>query len=78
MKYELNIYDICINNDPNETELLPEIVLLIQLTREVKVMKELNHPNIVRLYEVIQTERSLYLVMEYAQNGSLFIDGIIA
>lgn len=45
---------------------------LKKLFREVKVMKMLNHPNIVHLYEVIESERHVYLVMEYAENGEVF------
>lgn len=40
-----------------------------QLTREVDNMKQMDHPNIVKLYEVIDTETTLYLVMEYAAGG---------
>lgn len=42
---------------------------LPQLKREVDNMKRMDHPNIVKLYEVIDTESTLYLVMEYAAGG---------
>eukprot|EP00039_Didymoeca_costata_P030836 m.31657 g.31657 ORF g.31657 m.31657 type:complete len:613 (+) comp8335_c0_seq1:239-2077(+) len=45
---------------------------LSKLWREVRIMKQLNHPNIVKLFEVIDTEDILYLVLEYASGGEVF------
>ncbi|XP_038823087.1 MAP/microtubule affinity-regulating kinase 3-like isoform X10 [Salvelinus namaycush] len=54
----------------DKTQLNPNS--LQKLFREVRIMKILNHPNIVKLFEVIETERTLYLVMEYASRGEVF------
>uniref|UniRef100_A0A7R9YZB3 non-specific serine/threonine protein kinase n=1 Tax=Chlamydomonas euryale TaxID=1486919 RepID=A0A7R9YZB3_9CHLO len=48
--------------DPNEAK---------RMQREIRVMKHLCHECVVRLFEVVETEKILYLVMEHAPNGSL-------
>lgn len=42
------------------------------LLREVETMKRLDHPNVVRLYEVNEDADSLYLLMELCRGGDLF------
>uniref|UniRef100_A0A8C2XBG0 MAP/microtubule affinity-regulating kinase 3 n=1 Tax=Cyclopterus lumpus TaxID=8103 RepID=A0A8C2XBG0_CYCLU len=54
----------------DKTQLNP--TSLQKLFREVRIMKTLNHPNIVQLFEVIETEKTLYLIMEYASGGEVF------
>ncbi|XP_048843344.1 LOW QUALITY PROTEIN: serine/threonine-protein kinase MARK1 [Brienomyrus brachyistius] len=54
----------------DKTQLNP--TSLQKLFREVRIMKMLNHPNIVKLFEVIETEKALYLIMEYASGGEVF------
>jgi serine/threonine protein kinase len=37
--------------------------------REAVLMQKLQHENIVGLYDVMETENSYYMVMEYADGG---------
>ena len=53
-----------------------------RITRELRILKKVRHPNIATLYEVsvclqmyaqiIETDNDLYLTMEYANGGELF------
>ncbi|XP_057422381.1 CBL-interacting serine/threonine-protein kinase 21 isoform X1 [Lotus japonicus] len=42
-----------------------------QVKREIRTMKLLHHPNIVRIHEVIGTKTKIYIVMEYVTGGRL-------
>nr|POE89365.1 isoform 2 of snf1-related protein kinase catalytic subunit alpha kin10 [Quercus suber] len=39
--------------------------------REIEILRSLRHPHIIRLYEVIDTPKEIYFVMEYAKKGDL-------
>ncbi|VDM37208.1 unnamed protein product [Toxocara canis] len=45
---------------------------LAKVYREIDVLKMLNHPHIIKLYQVMETKNMLYLVTEYAPNGEIF------
>ncbi|CAB4068758.1 SNRK [Lepeophtheirus salmonis] len=44
----------------------------VQTLQEVRLMKLVQHPNVVRLYEVIDTPSKLYLILELADGGDLY------
>ena len=43
-----------------------------KIYREVSILKGLAHPNIVRLHEMVETERYIGIILEYASGGELF------
>ncbi|KAF9363995.1 hypothetical protein BGX34_002799 [Mortierella sp. NVP85] len=42
------------------------------IEREIAIMKLINHPHVIRLYDVYETDKELFLVMEYVSGGELF------
>nr|CDS32325.1 serine:threonine protein kinase [Hymenolepis microstoma] len=44
----------------------------VELKREVNILQKLNHPNIVRLLEIIENDEVICLVQEYANGGEIF------
>ncbi|OMJ29542.1 Fatty acyl-CoA synthetase and RNA processing-associated kinase 1 [Smittium culicis] len=43
-----------------------------KIIREISSLKKVNHENIVRLYDIIESENHIGLVLEYASGGELF------
>jgi len=49
---------------------MKEIQRKKSVRREIKLMERLNHPHIIKLYEAIETEEHVILVLEYISGGS--------
>ncbi|CAG8976691.1 hypothetical protein HYALB_00010817 [Hymenoscyphus albidus] len=44
----------------------------VGLEREVAIMKLIQHPNIIKLYDIWENRTEIYLVLEFVDNGELF------
>lgn len=45
---------------------------LPKIYREISILRELSHPNIVRLHEMAETDKYIGIILEYASGGELF------
>jgi serine/threonine protein kinase len=43
-----------------------------KVEREIVVMKIIDHPNVLKLYDVYETSKYLFLILEYVEGGELF------
>lgn len=55
-----------------KSQIQTKICDLQKMYREMQILKMLDHPNIVKLYQIIETDDKLYLVMEYMEGGELY------
>lgn len=55
-----------------EKSKIAEVSDIERVSREIHILKQIRHPNIIQLYEIIETKKYLFLVMEYCPNGELF------
>ncbi|CAN4106173.1 unnamed protein product [Withania somnifera] len=46
--------------------------LTAHVKREISIMRQLRHPHIVRLLEILATKKKIYFVLEFAKGGELF------
>lgn len=45
---------------------------LAKIYREIAILREISHPNITRLHEMVETEKHIGIILEYASGGELF------
>ena len=45
---------------------------LEKFEREINILINTDHPNIIKIYEIFESQRSLYLVMEECKGGEIF------
>ncbi|KAJ3304524.1 Map microtubule affinity-regulating kinase [Kappamyces sp. JEL0829] len=56
---------------------LPDDYAVKNMYREAQILRILDHPNIIKLFEVMETKKSLFLILEYASGGE-FLEYIIS
>ncbi|CAG9321725.1 unnamed protein product [Blepharisma stoltei] len=55
----------------NKERLKSDSSLLVML-REINIHKALKHPNVIQLFQHFEDDKNVYILLEYAPNGSLF------
>ncbi|TKY61215.1 CBL-interacting serine/threonine-protein kinase 9 [Spatholobus suberectus] len=46
--------------------------MMEQLMREISTMKLINHPNVIKIFEVMASKTKIYIVLEFVKGGELF------
>merc|ERR1719504_12905 len=49
-----------------EKSKIVEVADVNRVTREIQILKRVRHPNVIQLYEVIDTSKQIFLIMEHA------------
>ena len=49
----------------DKSKLLEDEKDVIRFKKEINILKRLHHKNIIQLYEIMESKKSLYIVMEY-------------
>uniref|UniRef100_A0A0D9VCG9 non-specific serine/threonine protein kinase n=1 Tax=Leersia perrieri TaxID=77586 RepID=A0A0D9VCG9_9ORYZ len=55
-----------------DKEKVTRVGLMVQIKREISIMRLVRHPNILQLFEVMASKSKIYFVLEYAKGGELF------
>ena len=55
-----------------EKSKIQDVADVERVSREIHILKLIRHPNIVHLYEIVETPKKLFLIMEFMENGELF------
>ena len=55
-----------------EKKKIADISDIERVSREIHILRVIRHPNLIQLYEIIETPKYLFLVMEYCEGGELF------
>ncbi|XP_062513146.1 serine/threonine-protein kinase BRSK2-like [Corticium candelabrum] len=66
----------CLTGQEVAVKIVDKIILsaniLQKVEREIAIMKLIEHPNVLRLYDVYENRTHLFLVLEYVTGGELF------
>lgn len=57
---------------PVDLDQIEQSKLWQKVKREIVILKLIEHPHVLKLYDVLETENTLYLVLENVQGGELF------
>ena len=49
-----------------------DLIDINKIKKEIKILQRIKHINIIQLYEIIETKKHLYIIMEYCSGKDLF------
>jgi len=55
-----------------DKEKIKQVDLAEHLKKEISLLRMINHPNIVKLIEVLASKSKIYVVLEYIKGGDLY------
>ena len=55
----------------SKSKILKQPILIKYLKHEVSIMKKVDHPNVIKLYDFAESASSFYIAMQYCDNGDV-------